>query len=74
MTGNTGTIIFKNAGKPNTDVGFSIEAADGERLYAKAILPGYAITYQIDGELRGVRRLFGLDTRWVTINVMIYLK
>jgi catechol 2,3-dioxygenase-like lactoylglutathione lyase family enzyme len=57
---------------PNPDL--SIEVADVDAVYAKAIALGFQIVYPLTDEPWGVRRFFTTDPNGVVINVVSHRK
>jgi predicted enzyme related to lactoylglutathione lyase len=57
-----------------SNITLSIEVADVDILYQKAIALHYEILYDIKDEPWGVRRFWVKDPNGVTINIMMHIK
>ena len=73
----TAQITIVKADNPqisNSNIMITIEVADVNQAYEKAISLGYEINYPLTNEQWGVRRFFVKDPNGVTINLMCHIK
>jgi predicted enzyme related to lactoylglutathione lyase len=73
QTAQISIVKSKEVDLDNSNVAITVEVADLDEFYNKAISSDYEVTYPLTIESWGVKRFFLLDPNGVTINMMSHM-